>query len=255
MRGAITGYIDVAQIVLYAFWLFFAGLIFYLRQEDRREGYPLESDGPRGYRPRDVIFIPSPKTFLLGDGRKVQVPRGQPDTRPINAQKTEPWPGAPLTPIGDPLGANIGPGSYAERADETSKTYRGEDLIAPLRVATNFAVPEEGANPIGFPVYGADRLEGGVISDLWVDRGELIVRFYEITVAGSGKRVLVPVYFADVSAGQRRVVVKSLLASQFALAPATKNPDKVTLLEEDKIAAFYGGGLFYSTPARTEPLI
>ena len=44
MRGAITQYIDVAQILLYAFWIFFAGLIIYLRREDKREGYPLESD-------------------------------------------------------------------------------------------------------------------------------------------------------------------------------------------------------------------
>ena len=42
--GAITGYIDVAQLVLYAFWIFFVGLIFYLRREDKREGYPLVSD-------------------------------------------------------------------------------------------------------------------------------------------------------------------------------------------------------------------
>jgi photosynthetic reaction center H subunit len=41
--GAITGYIDVAQITLYAFWIFFAGLIYYLLQENKREGYPLES--------------------------------------------------------------------------------------------------------------------------------------------------------------------------------------------------------------------
>lgn len=40
--------IDGAQIALYAFWLFFAGLIIYLRREDKREGYPLESpQGPR----------------------------------------------------------------------------------------------------------------------------------------------------------------------------------------------------------------
>jgi Photosynthetic reaction centre, H-chain N-terminal region len=42
--GEITGYIDVAQVTLYAFWVFFAGLIIYLRTEDKREGYPLESD-------------------------------------------------------------------------------------------------------------------------------------------------------------------------------------------------------------------
>ena len=28
--GAITQYVDVAQIVLYMFWAFFAGLIYYL---------------------------------------------------------------------------------------------------------------------------------------------------------------------------------------------------------------------------------
>ena len=37
----ITSYIDVAQFALYAFWLFFAGLIFYLLRENKREGYPL----------------------------------------------------------------------------------------------------------------------------------------------------------------------------------------------------------------------
>ena len=42
--GAITSHIDVAQVALYAFWIFFAGLIFYLRSEDKREGYPLQSD-------------------------------------------------------------------------------------------------------------------------------------------------------------------------------------------------------------------
>ena len=48
IRGAITSNIDVAQVVLYAFFVFFAGLIFYLRREDRREGYPLEVGGQPG---------------------------------------------------------------------------------------------------------------------------------------------------------------------------------------------------------------
>lgn len=40
--------IDGASIALYAFWFFFAGLIIYLRREDKREGYPLDSpQGPR----------------------------------------------------------------------------------------------------------------------------------------------------------------------------------------------------------------
>ena len=42
--GAITQYVDVAQIVLYMFWIFFAGLIYYLVRENHREGYPLDSE-------------------------------------------------------------------------------------------------------------------------------------------------------------------------------------------------------------------
>lgn len=38
------GYFDFAQITVYLFWFFFAGLVIYLRREDKREGYPLESD-------------------------------------------------------------------------------------------------------------------------------------------------------------------------------------------------------------------
>lgn len=53
--------IDGAQIALYAFWLFFAGLVIFLRREDKREGYPLESpDGPREGWPS----VPEKKTYI-----------------------------------------------------------------------------------------------------------------------------------------------------------------------------------------------
>ena len=44
MHPQITPGIDVALLVFYAFVLFFICLVFYLRREDRREGYPLEDD-------------------------------------------------------------------------------------------------------------------------------------------------------------------------------------------------------------------
>jgi photosynthetic reaction center H subunit len=54
-------YIDGAQISLYAFWLFFLGLVIYLRREDKREGYPLESpQGPREGFPR----VPEQKKWI-----------------------------------------------------------------------------------------------------------------------------------------------------------------------------------------------
>ena len=37
-------HIDVASIAIWLFWVFFFGLIYYLRREDHRYGYPLEND-------------------------------------------------------------------------------------------------------------------------------------------------------------------------------------------------------------------
>ena len=51
-----AGYIDIAQVVLYAFWIFFAGLIFYLHRENKREGYPWRRSGDRVRVFRSAVF-------------------------------------------------------------------------------------------------------------------------------------------------------------------------------------------------------
>lgn len=257
IRGAVTNYIDVAQIVLYAFFVFFAGLVFYLRREDRREGYPLESEASGRLKDRGFLLIPTPKAFKRANGETILAPNFVTDTRAINAMKVEPWPGAPLTPTGDPMRASVGPGSYAERSDKAEQTFDGKDLIVPLRVATNFAVAAEGISPLGFTVVGADGQPGGVVKDLWVDRGEVILRYYEVECGSDAgaKRVLLPVTFSIVDFKKKRVNVEAILGSQFAGVPATRNPDQVTLLEEEKVSAYFAAGTLYATPERAEPLI
>jgi photosynthetic reaction center H subunit len=37
--------------------------------------------------------------------------------------------------------------------------------------------------------------------------------------------------------------------------PAIRNPDQVTLAEEDRISAFYGGGTQFANAKRSEPLL
>lgn len=64
--GAITGYIDVAQLVLYAFWIFFAGLIVYLHRENKREGYPLESDRSRAITVQGWPAVPEARPAGAG---------------------------------------------------------------------------------------------------------------------------------------------------------------------------------------------
>jgi photosynthetic reaction center H subunit len=253
--GAITGYIDVAQIVLYAFWIFFAGLIIYVRREDKREGYPLESDRSGSIQVQGFPAIPSPKTFLLPHGGSVQKPDFVADKRAVAAVPSEVWPGAPLQPTGNPMLDAVGPASYAERADAPDLTLDGALKIVPLRVDPEFGISGFGADPRGMPVIGGDGRVGGTVTDVWVDRSEPQVRFLELEVAGSKRRVLVPIGFAKVHTSPRRIKVRSVLASQFADVPGLRNPDQVTLLEEDKIAAYYGGGTLYAEPSRFGPLL
>ena len=255
----ITSYIDVAQVTIWLFWLFFAGLAVYLRREDRREGYPLESDThPGKMLAPSLIFYPSPKTFRLASGATVIAPTGKRDARELAAVPTARFPGAPLAPTGaNPMLDSIGPGSWAERADMPDMTYDNHLKIVPVRVATGYAVSAY-EDPRGYDVVAADHGIVGKVVDLWVDRSEALIRYFEVALDG-GRNVLLPVNFSDIKRGARpgvgRIKVEALLARQFADIPGTRTPDSVTRLEEEKICAYFGAGTLYATPGRAEPLI
>jgi photosynthetic reaction center H subunit len=51
------------------------------------------------------------------------------------------------------------------------------------------------------------------------------------------------------------VRVRSILAHHFASVPGTKNAESVTMLEEERIMAYYGAGTLYALPSRAEPLL
>jgi photosynthetic reaction center H subunit len=253
--GAITGYIDVAQIALYVFWVFFAGLIYYLLQENKREGYPLESERSAHVRVQGWPPIPQPKTYLLRDGSTRTVPNGNKSSQPLAAEPAGNWLGAPLVPTGNPMLDGVGPGAWADRPDVADVTLEGAIKIVPLRVATDFDVASGDPDPRGLKVYGADGVVGGTIVDVWVDRSEMLFRYLELDVAAQAgtRRVLLPINFTRIN--KVGVRVQSILGSQFAMVPGTAHPDQVTLLEEEKIMAYYGGGVLYATAARQEPLL
>lgn len=254
--GAITQYIDVAQLALYAFWVFFAGLIYYLHREGKREGYPLESDRSGGrVKVQGWPSVPKPKTYRLSDGRVVMSPNFRDSNQPLGGTPSAGYLGAPLEPNGDPMLAAVGPGSYADRADIADTTVDGAARIVPLRVAATFEVSAHDRDPRGLPVIGADQTLAGHVRELWVDRAEVLFRYLEVEVPAQGgsRRVLLPMNFARIS--DRQVKVRSILAAQFAQVPGTRHPDSVTLLEEEKIMAYYGGGTLYATPDRQEPLL
>lgn len=253
--GALTSYLDVAQLTLYAFWLFFAGLVFYLRREDRREGYPLENEAVGRLKSPDPILIPTPKAFRLSSGHTMWAPHTNiAQDGPIPSRKVEPWPGAPYERTETSLQAGVGPGSWAPRHDEHDRTWDGEKRIVPLRVAHHFVVHEDGPNPLGRTVLGADRAPAGTVVDLWVDRGESLVRYYEVELP-DGSRRLMPAAFCRTPWGDGPVTSEALMGAQFAEIPTSRDPDSVTLLEEERIVACFGAGTLYASPARAEPLL
>jgi len=253
--GALTGYIDVAQIVLYVFWLFFAGLIFYLLRENKREGYPMIGDRP-GRRPEGWPGVPTPKTFYLADGNTRQAPHPEPAEQ-VNAAATDAWEGSSRQPIGNPMLAAIGPGAYAQhRPDVPDHTFDDAlPKIVPLRTLPNFWLATEDPNPHGMQVFGADWVYAGRVVDSWIDRSEVVIRYFEIELEGSGDHVLLPQTFAKINNKTRQIKVHAILGAQFKDVPRLQNAETITLLEEEKLVGYYAGGLLYATPARLGPVL
>lgn len=252
--GMITSGYDVAELCVDAFTLFFIGLVFYLRREDRREGYPLEVDTADRQENPGVIWFPEPKKFHLPDGRTVEAPSGKRETRTFAMERLAPWPGAPSAPTGDPMVDGVGPAAYAERDDVPDKTMHGDNKIAPLSKLPDYHVLEGDPNPMGWDVVGADNQVAGKVSDIWIDHSEALIRYLEVTLEG-GKTVMMPMPFVTIRPGAKQVWTRAILAKHFANVPALKTPGTITRREEDAICAYFAGGLLYATPERSEPLI
>jgi photosynthetic reaction center H subunit len=259
--ASFTSTFDAAELAFYAFVLFFLGLVFYLRREDKREGYPLETDRKsRRVAVQGFPFPPPPRKFTVyHEPAAEMLERKERDLTGILAP-AERWPGAPYVPLGDPMQLGVGAASYAERADVPDVTFDDQKpKIVPLRSAQGYYLAPQDPDPRGMEVVGADGVVAGTVVDVWIDRSETILHFLEVDVApflgGRNQRVLVPMRLVRIDANRRRVKVKSVLARQIAAAPVTKHPEQITFLEEDRISGYFAGGHVYATPQRTEPLL
>lgn len=255
MSLSLTSNIDLAEILFTLFWLFFIALVIYLRREDKREGYPLESDRSGRVRVQGFPAIPDPKTFRLPHGGSVTAPRSEPAGPEPAAMPAAPHPGAPLVPTGDPLVDGVGPASYANRSDTPDLTFYGKNRVVPLRLLPDYYVAEHETDPRGMDVVAADGGSVGSVSDVWIDRSEPQIYYLEVTRGEGGSNVLVPFAFAQLNKRRNRVEVDALYPSQFENAPRLRSPDEITLREEDRICAYFAGGTLYADAARQEPLL
>jgi photosynthetic reaction center H subunit len=255
MSPVIVGNIDVAMLSLWAFFLFFIGLVVYLNRESRREGYPLEDDVTGRVGTWKLIDRAPPKVFRLPHG---QGNAYAPETTPRNAlnipaRKAWGGHGSPYIPTGNPMLDGVGPASWAERAKRPDLDWEGHPRIVPMRLVGELSVMRGDADPRGFTVIGCDGQVAGTVGEMWIDRADRLVRYLEVQLT-AGRTVLVPFTMALVKGRRSVVEVDAVRADQFADAPGITSPDTVTLYEEERIMAYFGGGYLYATPERSEPL-
>lgn len=255
MHPNLTAGIDVALLVFWAFVLFFICLVFYLRREDRREGYPLEDEtSGRLDTVGGPMHTASVKSFLLPFGHGV-VTAPTKGREPVNiaARRTDRFSGAPYAPTGDPLVDGIGPAAWANRAKRPDLDMDGHPRIVPLSRTAGYGIAAKDSDLNGWPVIGADGAVAGMVSDLWIDTADRLVRY--IQIADEGAPLLAPMMMAKVDRRHRRVILDALNGAQFVGVPRLAATDQITLYEEERVAAYFGGGYLYANAARQEPLL
>ncbi|QPH53450.1 photosynthetic reaction center subunit H [Pontivivens ytuae] len=252
MTEAFFGDFDLAQLALYLFWIFFAGLVFYLQRENMREGYPLEEEDGSTSSSQALFGTPEKKVFKMPHGRGELIPEEHPERENLALRQSSPTAGSPLEPTGDPMLDGVGPASWAPRRDVPELDGHGHVKIVPMAHSGKFNVAV-GRDPRGLPVQAHDGKVVGSIVDMWVDEPEQLVRYLEIELNDGAGRRLLPMTLARIRGD--RVKVHSLYGEQFPNVPTHASPNQVTMLEEEKICGFYCGGKLYADAARQEPQI
>ena len=260
MTETFFGEFDLASLSIWLFWIFFALLIYYLQSENMREGYPLEDEAGDEASNLGLVGMPmNPKTFVLPHDRgEVTVPSAENEDlhRRTDLALAQGGPGAgfPFDPTGDPMRDGVGPASWTPRRDAPELDGHGHPKIVPMGQTEDFRVTA-GRDPRGLPVQAGDGVVVGGISDMWIDQPEQLVRFLEIALAeefGGGTR-LVPIQMAKIK--RDRVKINSIYGHHFADVPTSASPRQVTMLEEEKIMAYYAGGVLYASTDRQEPAL
>ncbi len=168
---------------------------------------------------------------------------------------SSPHPGSPMEPTGDPMKDGVGAASWAtDRADRPDLTHDGRPRVQPMSGLTGWSIEGKSPDPRGMTVLGDDGVAAGVVTDLWVDLAEPQIRYLEVALSEGEGTILLPIGYAKIHRSRGEVRVKSIHGKHFVDVPRPKTAGQITLLEEDRVVAYYAGGYRYAEPSRNEPL-
>ena len=136
------GIFDQASTAIWLFWIFFAGLVYYLQTENMREGYPLQTDDSAEAPNQGPFPVPKDKAFHLRDDRgELTAPSGQRGDHDNRALvQTSMATGSPFEPTGSPMIDGVGPALWAPRTDHPEMDAHGHAEIQPLSKLEDFSV-------------------------------------------------------------------------------------------------------------------
>ena len=218
--GAITSYIDVAQLVLYAFWIFFAGLIYYLRARGQARGL---SAGIATARPRvDVTGLPADaaaqdlpaRARRHGHGAERQALAAAAEGQ---ARRTA-GPARRWSPTGNPMLDGVGPGAYADRADVPDLTFEGhaEDRAAARGAATSTCRAQGPRSARHARSSAPTARSAAPCATCGSTAPRALFRYLEVEPSPAAtRRVLLPINFARIDAATASRCA-SILGHQFA---------------------------------------
>ena len=190
--GQISNQLDIPTLAFWVFALFFVGLVFWLQRESKREGYPLKAS-PFTTELLDG-FPPPPAgelTYILNEGGTTDAPHFY-EQPPTHSRPMHQFDGTPFRPLGNPLLAAIGPGSWVMKKDVPALTERGDRLLEPLRAMHEWSIERQDADPRGMAVFDWRWNEVGRVVDVWIDRGIKIIRMLEVELRDDLRAGYVP---------------------------------------------------------------
>lgn len=253
--GNITEVIDLPDTAWWIFFVFFLGLVWYNRRQDKREGYPMK-ESPFSSKQSLGFPLPpeEPQAYLLNEGGITTAPHYY-EPGDMHAKPLYVFAGTPLTPVGNPLLAGIGPGAWVKRKNEPMLTEKGELLLEPMRkLEPEWSIGKKDADPRGMKVFDWRWNEVGIVHDVWIDQGIKVIRMFEVDLLpGLGAaRVLVPLYHTTISERMREIRVTALRSYQFADIPMPAKPGEITAREDERLNAYFAAGHFYRNSGLTE---